>query len=225
MYTLLFWIGIALLGLALYIYPSFTVRHMYESYANAPPSLPIRTQGSTNVAQPPPSVTGPNVPTGPAGTADFGALLGNIESLLKPQIDTPEMESLPSPTALPPVIDVSGATPQPDGAMTKKSLPQTAQDSNVPKKSGALDQGMSFQNMKPSPVIIVNQMPSNSSYNNASEQSGRNNHKCPPMPDMKEYIRRDMIPDQAACPSQTRCPDMRQYIRKDSIPCWACKLK
>ena len=224
MYTLLFWIGIALLGLALYIYPSFSVRHMYESYADAPSVLDI--QGIQDIPNtPPPSVTGPNVPTGPAGTTDFASLLGNIEALLKPQINTPDIESLPSPTAPPPVIDVSGATPQPDGATTKKSLPQTAQDSNMPKKSGALDQGMTFQNMKPSPVIIVNQMPSNSSYNEMSEYGGRNHHKCPPTPNMKEYIRRDMIPDQAACPPQTRCPDMRQYIRKDSIPCWACKLK
>lgn len=236
MYTLFFWIGIALLGLALYVYPSFWVHRMYEAYENIPASDAVQAllQNQGDYTQPPVKITetgsngaaGPNVTAGPAGTADFSSLLKNMEKMLEPQMNTPDLVSLPSPTASDPTINASGARPQPNGAVTVKSLPQTAEEANILVKSGGLEQGLSFQNMKPSPVIIVNQMPSIQPSKNelltARDNKGRH---CAPVPDMREYIRRDMIPDQAACPPQLRCPDMRQYIRKDSIPCWACKLK
>lgn len=236
MYTLFFWIGIALLGLALYVYPSFWVHRMYEAYENIPASDTVQAllQNQGNYTPPPVrngnagpnGAAGPNVTAGPAGTADFSSLLKNMEKMLEPQMNTPDLVSLPSPTAPNPTINASGARPQPNGAVTVKSLPQTAEEANILVKSGGLEQGLSFQNMKPSPVIIVNQMPSIQPSKNelltARDNKGRH---CAPVPDMREYIRRDMIPDQAACPPQLRCPDMRQYIRKDSIPCWACKLK
>jgi hypothetical protein len=146
-----------------------------------------------------------------------------MEKMLEPQINTPDLVSLPSPTAPSPSIRASGAKAQPDGAVSTRSLPQTAEEANKPVKSGGLEQGVSFQNTKPSPVIIVNQIPYQSSKN--AGVAGTGSARCPHVPDMREYIRRDMIPEQAPCPSQLRCPDMRQYIRKDSIPCWACKLK
>jgi len=182
MYTLFFWIVIALFGLALYIYPSFWVRRMYEAYENVP---------SANLG----AQTNPPM-------ADFAGLVQKMQTMLEPQIHTPDLVSLPSPTASKPTIRASGAKAQPDGAVSTKSLPQTAEEANKPLKSGGLEQGVSFQNTKPSPAPA-----------------------CPPVPDMREYIRKDMIPEQAPCPPQVRCPDMRQYIRKDSIPCWACKLK
>lgn len=227
MYTLFFWIVIALFGLALYVYPSFWVRSMYEAYDN-PPSVNVPTLG----AQHPPIPTvaqlakknNPNATAGPAGTTDFAALVKNMEKMLEPQINTPDLVSLPSPTAPSPSIRASGAKAQPDGAVSTKSLPQTAEEANKPVKSGGLEQGVSFQNTKPSPVIIVNQIPHQSSRNEGVAGTG-DSARCPHVPDMREYIRRDMIPEQAPCPSQLRCPDMRQYIRKDSIPCWACKLK
>ena len=225
MYTLFFWIVIALFGLALYVYPSFWVRRMYEAYENVPkvnlPSL------GAQYPPPPPTVAqlaakaSPNATAGPAGTTDFIALAKNMEKMLGPQINTPELESLPSPTAPSPLIRASGAKAQPEGAVSTKSFPLTAEEANKPVKSGGLEQGVSFQNTKPSPVIIVNQIPQQSSKNDLFTSSSR----CPHVPDMREYIRRDMIPEQAPCPAQLRCPDMRQYIRKDSIPCWACKLK
>jgi len=203
---------------------------MYEAYVNVPSVNLAHASLGPQYPPPPPNVAqqaaknSPNVAAGPAGTTDFASLVKNMEKMLEPQINTPDLVSLPSPTAPNPIIRASGAKAQPVGALSTKSFPQTAEEANKPVKSGVLEQGISFQNTKPSPVIIVNQIPSPSATNDfvANRNGGA---KCPPVPNMHEYIRRDMIPEQAPCPAQLRCPDMRQYIRKDSIPCWACKLK
>ena len=243
MYALFFWIAIALLGLFVYALPSFTVRHMYEAYENmntAPtaPTAPtaaipvdpvqslLKTQDNAVPTGVVPIQRSPNAPTGPAGTTDFQALVQSVQSLLKPGTMTPDIGNNDSSTnTLPPTVVAVGAKPQPEGASTKQSMPQTAMDAMIPVQSSALQQGVSFQNTKPSPVIIVNQIPS-------AQQSGKdgllqNNqitrNGCP---NMKDYIRRDMVPKQKQqqCPPPSQCPDMSKYIRKDSIPCWACKL-
>ena len=232
MYSLFFWIVIALFGLVLYMCPSFWVHHMYEAYVNVPsvPVGPVVVPAVGPVGGPAPTVAiaakdSPNVTVGPAGTTDFAALVKNMENMLGPHINTPDLVKLPSPTAPIPTIRSSGAKAQPVGAVSTKSFPQTAEEANKPVKSGGLEQGVSFQNTKPSPVIIVNQFPQQQSVKSEDDADRNSSSRCAPVPDMREYIRRDMIPEQAPCPPQLRCPDMRQYIRKDSIPCWACKLK
>jgi len=222
MYALFFWIGIALLGLFVYILPCFTVQRMYEAYEditkssnqeNADPiQALLKTQDNAVPTKVTPNKLSPNVPT--AGTTDFHALAQSVKSLLGPGTTTPDMEPV-NHVSLPPMA--VGAKPQPDGASTVKSTPQTAMDAMIPVESSALQQGVSFQNTKPSPVIIVNQVPK-------TDTLLQNNRISSEQPNMKDYIRRDMIPKPKKCAPAPQCPDMSKYIRKDSIPCWACKL-
>jgi hypothetical protein len=252
MYTLFFWIAIALLGLFVYVYPSFAVHRMYEAYedvnvtinppAMGPPILKpvqnaqkpvdpvqelLKTQDNdVSHHKPEPVKNSPNVPAGPAGTPDFKALAQSIQSLLEPGTSTPNMsDDLPSPNAPAPTIQTEGATPQPDGATTIRSTPQTAADAMKPVQSQALLQGTSFQMTKPPPVVIVNEYPVVSQPNDMLLSNPIVPEGCPPIPNMKEYIRRDMVPKPHKCPPPPQCPDMSKYIRKDSIPCWGCKLK
>jgi hypothetical protein len=198
MNTVLLWIGIALLGLALYVSPAFLNRKNIVSEGFvlrdeigplADPSIPVTdlgtSQGPTNIESTPNSTAGPS--------PDLETLMRNAAHKLNGGVNTPDLE-LPSPSELEQVAATSqGLREQPKEHVSSKSSPSGAAIQSASHPS--LQQGTSFQTIKPAREVVVVERPSKP---------------------VVKYVK-----VHTPCP---KCPDMRDYIRKDSIPCWNCKL-
>ena len=165
MFTLILWIGIALVGLIVYVFPSLLVRHMYEAFddskkATVPTSVP-----ASNDSQP---------------VGDLKSMLQNVERLMQPQIQTPEIDglALPSPTTAP--VLASGLIKQPDSHESVQSQPGNPDDRST---HDSLKQGKSFHAITPGDSTAPDHHP--------IKQDCPSPIQCP---DMRQYIRKDSIP-------------------------------
>lgn len=213
MFTLTVWILIAVLGLALYVYPALTVRHMYEGFTHdgthhgttpEAAAAAVATAAAAAAAKDNPETIAP--------PPDMASLLQKVEALMAPQIATPDLDSVvadPPPTK----PKAKGLKAQPESVQDIRSEPGEVEEEERP--SGALEHGKSFQHKKP---------------RRAPEEDDEEDEEDRPTHTHKKHERHERhekqhhhIPQE--CPPAVQCPNMRDYIRKDSIPCWACKLK
>ncbi len=194
---MLLWIGIALLGLALYVSPAFLKRssNVTEGFVLrdeigplADPSIPVTDLGASPV--PTEVESTPNSTAGPS--PDLNTLMRNAAHKLNGGVNTPDLE-LPSPSELEQVAASQGLREQPKEYTSSKSSPSSSAIKSA--SHASLQQGTSFQTIKPTREVVVIERPAKPAV---------------------KYVK-----VQAPCP---KCPDMRDYIRKDSIPCWNCKL-
>lgn len=221
-----FWVGIAVLGLALYLWPGLFVQRMYEGFATSlPPPYP-EMAGWLN-ANPTPTAeflkTGPP-PTAPPQVqmsikANAEAAPANLPASEPPKQTPPSLDQLAqlqaildtpvaSPTAPPPTVNAVGAKEQPKECESTRSKPADPYAANP--VSMALQHGQSYLSTKP--VVPI--------YNRQLQEVApllAANAANPVQP-----IVVNVVPEQS---QPNVCPDMRDYIRKDSIPCWGCKLK
>jgi hypothetical protein len=197
MNTVLLWIGIALLGLALYVSPAFLKRKNIVSEGFvlrdeigplSDPSIPVTDLGASH--NPTEIESTPNSTAGPS--PDLNTLMRNVAQKLNGGVNTPDLE-LPSPSELEQVAASQGMREQPKEHTISKSSPSNA--AIQPASHASLQQGTSFQTIKPAREVVVVERPSKP---------------------VVKYVK-----VHTPCP---KCPDMRDYIRKDSIPCWNCKL-
>jgi len=207
MFTLTLWILIAVLGLALYVYPSLTVRHMYEGFVSKPGTTPEAAAAAVATAAV--AAAAKENPEAISPPPDMATLLQKVEALMAPQITTPDLDSVVAET--PPEKPKSkGLQAQPESVKKIRSEPGDVEEEATP--SGALEHGKSFQYKKP-------RRAPESEEEDEDDAQGKPMASCAPKKKAKaRHISQD-------CPPAVQCPNMRDYIRKDSIPCWACKLK
>ena len=264
MFTLFVWLLIALLGFAIYAYPAFYVRQMYEPFttmtATNPvsmiplpattipavteqnqlsglPTIPVpRSSGPAPAARVPAVPTDvratPNAMAGPA--PDLATLMRNIQTVLQPQLGTPELQSTTLAVAPTAEVVAKGATAQPASHDKVRSQPSTA--NVLPATNASLELGKVVQKQQqpqqaaptiireivkvPVPVPEIARCPRTNACPVPPAACPRlRNTACP-------RLRNNACPvPPTACPRCPSCPDMSAYIRKDSIPCWGCKLK
>lgn len=199
MKTLLFWIGLAILGFLLYISPGYLVHRMYEDFEAPKPELK-QTQ-ATRVDLTP---SAPPTPTPPSQNQ-----IQNLQRLL----DTPVLES---PTAALSArqapIESDGGRQQPAEYEKIRSAPSHPAVITSPNVS--LRDGQSFLASMPREISPV----SRGSFGLYSPQRMLGTQQAPAEVEFSRQI--PQIPGY-----NPNCPDMRDYIRKDSIPCWGCKLR
>jgi len=223
-YTLVFWLILAFVGLILYVYPTLSMRRMYEAFANSPP------------------------PADPGkSAADYTTIIQNMEKLLQPTLNTPKLgddavsplapKNMPNSPQNTPTASVNtntntnastpptGGKSVPADSTVLKSTPQTAADAqkSATDKSTGLDQGKVFQKSLPTTpvleILVKNETSSNNREN--SYEAYKHARRCART---KICPHPKKCPPQRQCPPPEQCPDMSKYIRKDSIPCWGCKL-
>jgi hypothetical protein len=203
MKTLLFWIGLAILGFLLYISPGYLVHRMYEDFNVAKAPLKQTEPTSVNLKpSAPPKITPPSQNQ-----------IQNLQRLL----DTPVLES---PTAALAQRDAPAPVQQQQGGAGRqqpaeydkiRSMPGNPATITTPNLS--LGHGQSFQASMPTEISQV----SRGSFGLYAPQRMQGTLT----PAEVEYMRQ--IPQVPGY--NPNCPDMRDYIRKDSIPCWGCKLR
>lgn len=201
MKTLLFWIGLAILGFLLYISPDYIVHRMYEEFTVT--NTPLKQTEPTYVnlkPSAPPKITPPSQNQ-----------IQNLQRLL----NTPVLESSTAALTLrdsPAQQQQSGAGRQQPAEYDKiRSMPGNPGTITTPNLS--LGHGQSFQAIKPTEISQV----SRGSFGLYAPQRMQGTVT----PAEVEYMRQ--IPQVPGY--NPNCPDMRDYIRKDSIPCWGCKLR
>jgi len=165
MFTLSLWIGIALVGLVLYVYPSFFVRRMYEAFDDSKKVTASAAVPTSNDAQ---------------SVGDLKSMLQKVETLMQPQIQTPEIDGVSSslPTATP--VNASGLIKQPESHDSVQSQPG---DPETLSSHDSLKQGKSFHAITPGDDTAPDRRP--------IKQDCPSPIQCP---DMRQYIRKDSIP-------------------------------
>ncbi len=200
MKSLLFWIGLAILGFLLYISPGYLVHRMYEDFEA--PKVPLKQTEPTKVNLKPSAA--------PKITPPSQNQIQNLQRLL----DTPVLESPTAALALrdAPTQQVGGAGRQQPAEYDKiRSMPGDPAVLTTPNLS--LGHGKAFQASMPTEVSQV----SRGSFGLYAPQRMQGTLT----PAEVDYMR--TIPQIPGY--NPNCPDMRDYIRKDSIPCWGCKLR
>lgn len=206
MNNLLLWVGIAIIGLVLYVSPGFLIHRMYESFSPVAPVAPPATARAPPTAAV--NTTGPaTVTLTPSSPPPQQNAIQNLFEVL----NTPP--SLTSPTATQPAPARNSGTAIPLEYETTRSRPQDTR--TVQQPSAALDQGDLYRttrprNPAPGPQGMIGSMGTQ-----------------PRTPERVVYLEQEqeeIKPQNNAPLLNPNCPDMRDYIRKDSIPCWGCKL-
>jgi hypothetical protein len=122
------------------------------------------------------------VPTSsdPQSVGDLKSMLQKVETLMQPQIQTPEIDGLSSqlPTATP--VLTSGLIKQPESHDSVQSQPG---DPEALSTHDSLKQGISFHSITPGDSTAPDQRP--------VKQDCPSPIQCP---DMRQYIRKDSIP-------------------------------
>jgi len=202
MKTLLFWIGLAILGFLLYISPGYLVHRMYEDF-EAPKQAPVKQTAATQIDLKP---SAPPKPTPPTQNQ-----IQNLQRLL----NTPVIES---PTAAlseqqqQPQQPVQSGRQQPAEYEKIRSAPSHPAVITTPNVS--LRDGQAFLASMPTEISQV----SRGSFGLYSPQRMQGAEQAPAEVEFSRQI--PQVPGY-----NPNCPDMRDYIRKDSIPCWGCKLR
>ena len=238
MNTVLIWIFIAIIGLLLYLAPSY----LSEGFDPSP-------LGAIN----------PNID--PSNYKD----ITSIQDFLT---NTPNFENspeLPKPIPIPPPEPISSATSLPSQTMeinnpTKVSLliePSKKELSNfdTPPISKANDnkfdlddslvpsQNKNKKNAGSDPADaeltdkLSDFLEQGASFNTNKNKLAKKipdhdntiNEKCPEPVCPKPVCPQPVCPPQQVCPPPKKCPtkqcpDMSNYVRKDKIPCWGCSL-
>jgi hypothetical protein len=119
-------------------------------------------------------------PNDSQSVGDLKSMLQKVETLMQPQIQTPEIDGLSSsfPTATP--VNASGLTKQPESHDSVQSQPG---DPEALSTHDSLKQGKSFQAITPG--------------DDTAPDRRSIQQDCPPAvqcPDMRQYIRKDSIP-------------------------------
>jgi len=209
MFTLSLWIGIAILGLVLYVAPAFFVRHMYEGFEKQDTTKEKEkeeeekeekeeekeketketkktkeTKETKETKKETEKDKEKKSENDSSTVSDLKSMLKKLEKLMEPQIKTPDTDTPPPSSS--DKVKASGLTKQPEYHDSVKSQPGTAK--SYTSDNTCLEQGKNYKSL----------YPSDTTYEKRIKQH---------------------------CPPAVQCPDMRDYIRKDSIPCWACKLK
>jgi hypothetical protein len=201
MKTLLFWIGLAILGFLLYISPGFLIHRMYEDFEAPKQALVKQTETASVDLKPsaPPKLTPPSQNQ-----------IQNLQRLL----DTPVLESPTAAiTSRQAPVEAVGGRQQPAEYEKIRSAPSHPAVITTPNLS--LRDGRSFLASMPTEVSQL----SRGSFGLYSPQRMQGTTRQAPAE--VEYSRQILqVPGY-----NPNCPDMRDYIRKDSIPCWGCKLR
>jgi hypothetical protein len=201
MKTLLFWIGLAILGFLLYIAPGYLVHRMYEDF-EVPKQAPVKQTAATQLKLTP---SAPPKPTPPSQNQ-----IQNLQRLL----DTPVLESSTAAlSARQAPVQSDGGRQQPAEYEKIRSAPSHPAIITTPNVS--LRDGQAFLASMPSEISPA----SRGSFGLYSPQ--RMQGTTQQAPAQVEFSRQiQQVPGY-----NPNCPDMRDYIRKDSIPCWGCKLR
>jgi hypothetical protein len=194
-FSMFLWVIIAFVGLAIYMNPSFLVRHSYTEEG-------FEVQTATQAAKQTATQTSQQ-----QKPLDINSMLRNLEQILHTPGNVPDVNpSMPSQPQ--PITYTAGAgagRQQPaESEQNKSSIPQPLNEPVI--SSNALAQGKAFQSTKPQVAPTQPQAA-------AVKEIIKERIVEVPVP--------RTCPRQQECPV---CPDMQNYIRKDSIPCWACKL-
>jgi hypothetical protein len=176
-FSLLFWLVIGVIGLALYLYPSFLVQHQYEGF-----TTDSYEEGYENPA-PKPDVPKPEV----------NALLRNLEQLIQtPGLAPDAAPKMPS-AAIESVHQANTGREPPKEAECKSSKPEPINQLAQP--SLVLQQGRVFQESKPqTQTQQVKEIIKERIVHVPVPRTCPPKQDCPVCPDMRNYIRKDSIP-------------------------------
>jgi hypothetical protein len=214
--NLLFWVFLGILGLLLYISPSYLVHRMYEGFAESLPKptkkMPKKTEVNAS------SFKRVNLQPSKKPMASSQNQIQNLLDVL----NTPVPLASPTapnvqPTAPNVQPNASGAIAIPMEYETTRSGPQSTREKAPP--SEALKHGGLYANTLPRDPLPGTQGMLGSMGNQARIPAERIVYIERKKPRNCDY---DNCDKPASNPN---CPDMRDYIRKDSIPCWGCKLR
>ena len=184
MFTLSLWIGIAILGLVLYVVPAFFVRRMYEGFEKQTTTTEKKNEKEEKKEEKKEETEeeekeDKKSENDSSTVSDLKTMLKKLEKLMEPQIKTPDTDT-PSPKdSSSDKVKASGLTKQPEHHDSVKSQPGTSE--SYRSDDTCLEQGKHYQSMYPSDTT----------------HEKRIKQQCPPAvqcPDMRDYIRKDSIP-------------------------------
>jgi FtsZ-interacting cell division protein ZipA len=228
MYLLLFFIGLAFLGLVIYLFPKLVGFKTLEAFIivdfnrNRTPYVrradPTAEELQTLQAEM--TAAAQSTPTLPEITQS--AVVAPPIQVEQSQPNTSSL-SVVAPVEAPPPPIVAAQAPPP----TMASLLATPVISAPLPSPTAQDPVIVANGLKPQPSASTStrsmpqqtNMPETRSKSLDQGRSFMANAAFPAQPTPAQPIRTSY-----RRPPVKQCPDMRDYIRKDSIPCWSCKL-
>ncbi len=213
MSPILIWIGIALIGVFLYMLPAMLFKSG-EGFTDAPAAgtqtLPPEIQKLIDAMTATPSIGEKSAAadTKPPATFPLPPELKNFKSGVEAKLTVKPVETQSSEPASANAVDSEKSASDEQGAAARKSL------SPEPSKILPFPSVVAKSAKNGCPVKPVCPTPPD---------------ECPvPLPPRrcrpKSCKPSPYTPVKPKCPKCPPMPDMSQYIRKDSIPCWACKL-
>lgn len=240
MWTTAVWIGLALLGLILYLLPAILQRVSLEGFAvlTSNPNLQAidptlisdlglgdsvlelanQLQNADSASS---SVKASNMVMSPPVTGDSPNVLSpGLTHTTQVNVNPAELKDVAD--LLTTIKDIAQSPDTvPDHSSTKSSTPAPAVMPALP--SRAETQGTVYNKNKRE----------NSNVDGVREyarEDSTDSSKYAPIdvPSPSQLLQCPTCPKCAPvkkCPPQKLCPDLTDYIRKDSIPCWNCKLK
>jgi hypothetical protein len=176
-FSLVFWLVIGVIGLALYVYPSFFVQHQYEGFM-----VDIEVEGYENP-----------VPKTEEPKPEVNTLLRNLEQLIQtPGLAPDTAPKMPS-AAIESVHQANTGREQPKESEGKSSKPEPINQPAQP--SLVLQQGRVFQESKPlAQIPQVKEIIKERIVHVPVPRTCPPKQDCPVCPDMRNYIRKDSIP-------------------------------
>ncbi len=237
MFTLFFWLFIALLGLLLYISPAFYIRRPYEPFENNMPEMVSSGMPAVAGGSKPRPSSGPSpivMPALPEGfenapSSTVSAAPRQTESV--PAILGPMPETTASPNVLSSPQQMSDLLKNmellitPNLEIPEQNMPSPTASAATITAVGAKAQPTGADSNKSEPAEAKVSFDTQESL----KQGEAFKKTIPKAPEPRVIIKEvpakcppaPKCPPQRICPT---CPDMSGYIRKDSIPCWNCKL-
>ena len=245
MWTIFTWIGIALLGLILYLLPAILKRSSLEGFAGlmSNPNLhPIDPRlitdlglgdaiASLKTKLPSVDISGSKDNSGASNMVMTPPVTGETPNVLSPGMTQTNTKQLNvNPTELTDVANllttIKDVAQPPDAkpSSTTSSTPAPALSAPPPPPIGAEEQGKAYYKKHNSQRLNTDNV---STYTGSSPTDSAD-YAPIDVPNPSQLLQCPKCPvckPAPKCPPQKMCPDLTDYIRKDSIPCWNCKLK
>ena len=250
MYLLLFFIGLAFLGLVIYLFPNLVGFKTLEAFVivdfnrNRTPyvrradptaeelkTLQAKMAAAAQSTPTLPEITQSAVVAPPMQAEQSQPNTSSLSVVAPVEAPAPPIMAAPAPPIMAAPAPAIMAAPAPP-TMDAPAPPTMASLLATPVISAPLPSPTAQD-----PVIVANglkpQPSANTSMRSMPQQINVPETRSRSLDQGRSFMANVAFPAQptpaqpirtSKCPPVKQCPDMRDYIRKDSIPCWSCKL-